>query len=792
MIRNYLKIAYRNLLRNKGFSVINITGLAIGMAAAMLILFWIRDEVSYDQFHQNKDRIYQVYNRVKMEGKISSWGGVSAPTTPAIQKDLPDVERVVRVISGYDALLTAGDKKITGSGSLVDTGFLQVFTFPLIEGDASTALNNKYSVVLTAATAKSLFGSEDPLGRMVKIGDKDQFAVTGVMKDPPGNSSFTFEYLLPYSYLTYGKGQDLGWGDNSTPTFVLLKPHVQFASAEAKIKGLKQRYDEGAKKMNWQLFLYPISRWHLFASFTNGVEDGGGQITFIKLFGAIAGFILLIACINFMNLTTARSEKRGKEVGIRKVVGAQKGSLIVQFIGESVLLAFLAGILAVFIVQLCLPGYNQLTHKNLFLDFGSVNLWIAFTGFILLVGLLAGSYPAFFLSSFKPSKVLKGSITKAKALVTPRKILVVLQFTFAIVMIICTVIIKQQIDYARDRETGYNKANLIYHSMRGDIEKNYTLIKNELIASGAALSVTKTNSPLTERWSDGWGQDWDGKDPNDNTSFDRFLEDEGLGKTAGLQFVQGRDLDLAKYPTDSSGLIINESALKEMKFSNPIGKRVSDLGVDWHIVGVIKDFIFTSPYEPTRPILICGAKSSFMTFNTLMIKLNPNHPTAQNLQGAKGIFEKYNPDYPFDPKFVDEEYARKFEDEQLQGKLAGFFAALTVFISCLGLFGLAAYMAESRVKEIGIRKVLGASVAGITTLLSKDFVKLVIIAFIIASPIAWWGMHAWLQNYTYRVPVQWWVFGLTGLASVVIALATVSYQSIRAALANPAKSLKSE
>jgi putative ABC transport system permease protein len=792
MIRNYLIIAYRNLLRNKGFSVINITGLAIGMAAAMLVLFWIRDEVSFDQFHQNKDRIYQVYNRVTMDGKTNCWGGISVPAAPAIQKDIPEVERVVRVISSENALLSVRDKKMQESGYLVDTGFLQIFSFPMVEGDISTALNNKYSVILTETTAKSLFGTLDPLGKLVKIGDKDQFAVTGILKDPPVNSSFTFKYLLPYSYLTYGKGQDLGWGDNSTPTYVLLKPHVQFASAEAKIKGLKQRYDEGSKKMNWQLFLYPISRWHLFSSFTNGVEDGGGQITFIKLFGAIAGFILLIACINFMNLTTARSEKRGKEVGIRKVVGAQRGSLIGQFIGESVLLAFLAGILAVFLVQLCLPSYNQLTHKNLILDVGSINLWIAFIGFMLFVGLLAGSYPAFFLSSFKPSKVLKGAITKAKALVTPRKILVVLQFTFAIVMMICTVIIKQQIDFARNRETGYNKANLIYHSMRGDIDKHYTLIKNELIASGVAVSVTKTNSPLTERWSDGWGQDWEGKDPNDNTSFDRYLEDEGLGKTAGLQFVQGRDLDLTKYPTDSTGLIINQSALKEMKFSHPIGKRVSDLGVDWHIVGVIKDFILTSPYEPTRPILICGAKSSFMTFNTLMIKLNPNHPTAQNLEGAKRIFEKYDPDYPFDPKFVDEEYARKFEDEQLQGKLAGFFAALTVFISCLGLFGLAAYMAESRIKEIGIRKVLGASVAGITTLLSKDFVKLVIIAFVIASPVAWWAMHAWLQSYTYRVSVEWWVFALTGLVSVVIALATVSYQSIRAALASPVKSLKSE
>jgi putative ABC transport system permease protein len=792
MIRNFFKVAYRNLLRNKGFSAINITGLAVGMAAAILILLWIQDELSYDEFHKNKDRIYEVWNKVQLDDKLRCWNSVPAPLARALEKDLPEIERAVRVESDNEILLSVGDKKIIKSGNIVDTGFLQMFSFPMLKGNPSTALNDMHSVVLTEKTAKSLFGNEDAMGKIVKIDNKDNYIVTGILQDLPNNTRFYCEYLLPWSYIKYREGQDLGWGDNSTDTYVMLKPNTNYASVASKVKEIRYKYDNDAKKMKWEQFIYPLKRWRLYSSFTNGVEDNGGRGAFVKLFGIIAGFILLIACINFMNLSTARSEKRAKEVGIRKVVGAQKSSLIGQFIGESVFLSLLAGIAAITIVQISLPGYNQLTEKNLFINIGNINTWIAFAGFILFTGLLAGSYPAFFLSSFRPVKVLKGTFKKANALVTPRKVLVVLQFTFATILIICTIIVKRQIDYARDRQTGYNKDNLVYHFMTGDIPKNYALIKNELLSSGIAKSVTKTNSPLTQRWSDGWGQDWEGKDPNDKTSFDRYLSDEGLGVTAGLQFIQGRDFDLKRFPTDSTGLIINESALKVMKFKDPIGKIVGDLGIKWHIVGVIKDFILTSPYEPTRPLLICGAKSTFMSFNVVQIKLNGNNATANNLKKAEAIFRKFNPEYPFDVKFVDEEYARKFENEQRQGTLAGLFAGLTIFISCLGLFGLATYMAENRIKEIGIRKVLGASVTGITTLLSKDFVILVIISFLIAAPLAWWGMYNWLQNYTIRVAIEWWVFALAGFLSVMIALLTVSYQSIRAAVANPAKSLRTE
>lgn len=793
MISNFFKVAFRNLLRNKGFSAINITGLAIGMAAAILILLWIYNEVSFDGFHANKDRIYEVWNRVPYKGEINVSDAVSRGTAEAIEKALPEVERAVRVQSTNNMLFSVGDKKLIRAGSMVDTGFLQVFSFPLLMGNANTALNDPHSIVITEATAKSLFGNEDALGKIIKADNTDNYTVTGIVKDLPDNTRFHFDFLLPLSGFKIRPEQDFGWSDNSTPTYVLLKPNATLAAANAKIKPLKQQYSEEAKNMKWELFLYPMSRWHLHSSFTNGVEDNGGFSTFVTLFGVIAAFILLIACINFMNLSTARSEKRAKEVGIRKVVGAQKSGLIGQFIGESVLMAFMAGVVAIVLVQLSLPVYNRLIGENLSVNYGNVYTWLVFIGFVLFTGLLAGSYPAFFLSSFRPVKVLKGTFKKANALVTPRKILVVLQYTFAIMLIICTIIVKQQIDHARDRETGYNKDNLVYHFMTGDIPKNYPLIKNELLSAGIAKSITKTNSPLTERWSNGWGQNWEGKDPNDNTSFDRYLADEGLGATAGLQFIEGRDFDLKKFPTDSTGLIVNESSLKVMKFkTDPIGKTVSDLGIDWHIVGVVKDFILTSPYEPTRPILICGAKSSFMQFQVVQIKLNGNNSTAQNLKKAEVIFKKYNPEYPFEMKFVDEAYAQKFNSEKTQGILAALFAGLTIFISCLGLFGLATSMAENRIKEIGVRKVLGASVTGITTLLSKDFVKLVIISFVIAAPISYWAMNTWLQQYQYRVSIEWWVFAVACLLSVTVAILTVSYQAIKAALANPVKSLRTE
>ena len=787
MLKNYFKITFRNLLRNKGFSAINILGLAIGMASAILILLWIQNEVSYDQFHENKDCIYEAWNRTERNGKTESWEITPSVLAKTVQSDFPEVERTARVQNLGNILLSPGDKSLTAPGYIVDSGFLQVFSFPLSEGNSKTALNDMHSIVITKKLAKKLFDGKEAIGKTIKVNNEDNFTVTAIAEDLPNNTKFDFEYLVPWSY-AHAKGYDDDfWGNNSVSTYVMLKHNAALASIAPKLKTLRAKYDKDDPHGGF--FLYPVNHWRLYSNFDNGAEDGG-RITIVKLFALIAAFILLIACINFMNLSTARSEKRAKEVGIRKVAGAQKTSLITQFIGESVLLAFLAAIIAIIIVFISLPAFNNLTDKKLFIDYGNIYFWLTGLGFVVFTGILAGSYPAFFLASFQPVKILKGTFKQANALITPRKVLVVLQFTFAIVLIISTVIVKQQISYAQQRETGYNKNNLLYHPLTGDLEKNYQIVKNELLSAGTAVSVTKTSSPLTEHWSNSWGFEWPGKDPNDKTIFERFAADEAIVTTAGLKILQGRDFNLKEYPTDSTAMLLNETAVKKMNLKEPIGQIIKDNNIDWHVVGVIKDFILQSPFQPIDPIVFEGAGKPM--FGGIHIKLNNKNSTAQNLKTAEAIFKKYNPAYPFEYKFIDEEYAKKFNDEQRTAKLSGIFAALTIFISCLGLFGLATYMAENRIKEIGVRKVLGASVANITTLLSKDFLKLVIVSIVIATPVAWWAMNKWLQNYPYHVNIKWWVFALSAVLSILIAFVTVSFQAIKAAMANPVKSLRTE
>ncbi len=566
---------------------------------------------------------------------------------------------------------------------------------------------------------------------------------------------------------------------------MLLKPGVNATAFNDHIRNITINHLDGKEKI--EVFLYDLSKSRLYSRFENG-KPAGGRIDTVRVFGIIAVFILVIACINFMNLSTARSEKRAKEVGIRQVVGAQKRWLVSQFLGESILISFMAAFVAILIVQFSLPAFNRLTDKQLYI-LGSSYFWLSGIAFIFFTGIIAGSYPAFYLSGFNPVRILKGTFKAANTLVAPRIVLVVLQFTFAIVLIIATLVVNRQIKYAQEREAGYSKANLAYVYLQGDINKNYTPIKNELLGSGTALAISKTSSPLTESWSDSWGFEWEGKDLNSKIDFNRFCSDGDLVKTTGMRIVAGRDMDLEHYPTDSTACLLNESAVKIMGFKRPLGQIIKDDGINWHVTGIVKDIIMQSPYEPLKPMVIEGPKG---WFNVMHIKFNPKYSTSRALATTEKIFKKYNPEYPFEYHFVDEEYAKKFNDERRTATLASLFAGLTIFISCLGLFGLATYMAENRTREIGIRKVLGAGIGTITTLISKDFIKLVLIAIVIASPVAWWAMNQWLSTFKYHINVGWKVFFVSGSLAIIIALLTVSYQAIKAALANPVKSLRSQ
>lgn len=786
MLKNYWKIAVRNLLRSKGFSFLNIAGLVLGMASATLILLWIQHERSYDTFHEKNARLYELMTSHFADGKWGTGSATPEVMPPAIMKDCPEVEDVVRISWNSSLLFNYKDKAIKAEGAASDTGFLTAFSFLLIKGDAGTALRDPYSIVVTEGMAKKLFGDEDPMGKIVKMDNKDNFKVTGVLKDLPDNTQFRFEFINSYNFLTMKGWIDKDWTDVNNRAFVLLKPHTSLGAVNARLKGMIHQYSGG--RTTTEAFIYPLNKMRLYSDFEDR-KPSGGRITTVRIFGLVAALILGIACINFMNLSTARSERRGKEVGIRKVVGARKPSLILQFLCESLMIAFISGILAFFVVQWSLPAFGELTHKHLVLGYPDPYFWLCALGFVLLTGLLAGSYPAFFLSSFRPAAVLKGASLKVHALLTPRKVLVVTQFTIAVVLIVSSLVIARQIQYAQDRKTGYDQRNLIYMYLEGDIRSHFPTIKQELLQSGAATAVSMTTSPLTQTWSRGSGLSWEGMAPNTHISFIRTGSTGDIAKAAGLKLVSGRDLDVYTYPTDSFACLVNEAAVKMMGIKDPVGQWIFDDPVKWHIVGVVKDFVMGSPYEPIMPLIIKGPK---FYMSTMHVRLNGEHSTRENLAVMEKIFKTYNPAYPFEYHFIDADYADKFSNERLTGKLASLFAGLTILISCLGLFGLAAYMAESRTKEIGIRKVLGASAMRISLLLSSGFVRLVLIAIAVATPIAWYVTHQWLQGYHYRVTIQWWWFGAAGLIAVVIALLAVSTQSIRAAMTNPVKSLRSE
>lgn len=792
MFRNYFRVALRNALRNKAFSAINITGLATGIVSVALIMLWVQNELSYDRFHPDSDRLYEAWNRDTFDGRIECWSTTPRILASTLKNEYPEVEHAISYADyQMEFLISKDDKKFTdNSGIITETPFLSMFNFPLLSGDATTALDDPFSIVLTKGFADKIFGDELAQGKTVTLryGTEElNFIVTGVLKELPNNTGFDFGYLLSWELMRAMGEDDTYWGNNSVLTFVKLNEGVSLDQFNSKMKDIVRRHTED--QQHNEMFLYPVSKLRLYSSFVNGFPHGG-RIEVVRLFEVIALFIIIISCINFMNLTTARCENRAKEVGIRKTVGANYKSLVGQFLTESLLLSAIAGFIAILAAYFLLPLFNTLTEKQLVINYGDPRIWVAFFTLVIFAGLLAGSYPSFFLSSFKPIRVLKGNYISIRSGGAVRKALVIFQFSVTFILIIGTLVVNEQINFAQRRETGFSKDRLIYHSISGDLAKNFIPLKKELLESGTAISISKTFSPITQLWSNTPGIQWQGKDPNLQIIFDRYAADEHIVATAGLNLIAGRDLDLLKFPSDSTAAIINESAANVMKFENPVGEHFIDDGKEWLIVGVVKDFVARSPFQKVAPMVILGAAKNY--FYTVHLKLTDAVPLAQALEKTEKSFKKYNPDYPFEYHFADVEYEKKFNDEKKTQRLSALSGSLAIFISCLGILGLSIHIAHKRMKEIGIRKVLGASTASVLVLLSKEPVRLICISLFIASPIAYWAMQKWLENYDYKVNVGWWIFLFTGAGTLLIALATISIQTIRAAIMNPANSLKHE
>lgn len=789
MIKNHLNIARRSLLKNKVFSAINIIGLAIGMSAVLLIALWVQNQFLYDNFYNNKENIYKLMNRTDKDGWVNIHDITMAAAAPALESQFPEVEHAARVLWTEDRLLTYGDKSFKEKGNEVDPGFLSIFDFPILKGQKNTMLDEPNSIVLTESLAKSLFGDENPLNKIITLKNAIPYKVTGVIEDLPSYTDFSFKYLIPIG--TDRKKTLTTWNNNSLTTYLSLKPNTDVHAFNQKIKPLVTK---NADYLKWtSIFLHPMSQAHLYSNFENGLATGG-KIEKVRLIGGIGLLILLIACINFMNLSTARSQKRSKEVGVRKVIGATRKKLINQFLFESILLTFIAGIVAIALTVIFLPVFNSVLDKPLEVDWMNPIIWSVGIVFILLTGFLAGIYPAFVLSALQPIKTLKGVFSKTKSLFNLREGLVVFQFSIAIFLIVATLVIRQQIKFAAERDIGYQASQLIEVPVEGELGKNYNAIKTELIRNRYAMDVARTGGWTIAQsvGSSGGIFSWEGATPDQvsNSFFKFVLTDGGVINTVGLNLLDGRDIDYANSLADSSSILLNETAVKRMGLDSPVGKYLKWGDENLTIVGVIKDYIVDSPYGDIQPLIVKAAGEEYL-YN-IVIRTNPQLSMVQTIDGIEKIIKKFNPAYPFYYKFVDEQYAKKFHDEQQMGNLAFMFSLLAIFISCLGLFGLASYIAESRIKEIGIRKVLGASITGICTMLSKNFLKLVVFSFVLASPIAWWAMNVWLENFTYRIDMQWWMLTTAGGLAVSVALITVSTQSIKAAWKNPVDSLRDE
>lgn len=789
MLKNFFLITLRNLKKSGLYSAINIFGLAIGIVCSVLILLWVDDEVSYDKFLPKYDRLYQVWIAGDYDNKINNWNSVPLPTYEALKTIDSNIKRTVVTGWGAPRLLTAGEVRIMQDGYYVSEEFLEMFEYPLVSGSPAEALKDPRSIVISESLAKILFGDEDPMGKPIKFSDEGTLQVTGILKDVPQNSSFQFDYLAPWKYREsvnpWVVENKNNWGNYSFQVFVELNDPFRELDVEESIYDLAMEKD-GGDGIEKHFFLYPMRQWRLYSNFDDQGNEIGGRSDYVQLFTAIAIVILIIACINFMNLATARSEKRAKEVGIRKSLGTTRARLIYQFISESIIITFIAFLLAVLLTELSLPAYNNLVEKELSIEYSSPLFWLCSVGIIVVLGMISGSYPAFYLSSFDPVRTLKGTVKLGKGATLPRKILVILQFGFSIVLLISTIVIFQQIELVKNRDLGYQQENLISIELTEDLRNNYDVLKQELIQSSWVESVTRSNSEITQVNSNNF-LGWPGKPENQKVLFTTITCEFDYAQTMGIEMLMGRDFS-KEFASDSNAIVVNKAALDIMNLEDPIGTNLDLWGQDRRLVGVIDNVLMGSPYEPVRPsFLILMDWGGYIS-----IRLKATNDLQASLAGVEEIVTKHNPDYPFEYRFADVEFQRKFTTISLTKKLATLFAALALIITGLGLFGLASYTAEQRVKEIGIRKVLGASVQNLMGLMSKDFAWLVIVAFLLAAPTSYYLLDQYLERYTIRVNLQWWIFPLVGLVVLVFAIAIVSDQARRAAKANPVQSLRNE
>ena len=791
MIKSYFKIAFRNLVKSKVFSLINILGLALGMACSLMILLWVRDERSVNNFHVNGPRLYSIYERQYIDGKTD--GGFYTPGVLAneMKRVIPEIEYATNFAWDAPQRVTfeVGNKIIKFDGCYADSDYFKMFSYPLLQGKPATALNTPVSLCISNKMAKSFFGSaEAAIGKTIRYENRKDLTVTGVFADLPENASLKFEFLINWTEFLVNNSWAKNWGNNGPGTFIQLRANAKPQPVEAKIKKFLDNYNkEQTASFRIELYMQLFGERYLHSNFKNGFIEGG-RIEYVRLFSIVAVFILLIACINFMNLTTARSAKRAKEIGIRKVAGAIRPVLMRQFLSEAMLITSLSVVLAVVIVIGILPLFNQLTGKHIVLPYSNIYFWLSLAGLTFVTGLLSGSYPALFLSSFKPITVLKGTLKFSNGATIFRKGLVIFQFVLSIVLITGTIIVSQQINYVQHVNLGYNRENLVYIPIEGDLGKQYKVLKQEALKTAGIKEVTCISESPTNMDNGTGGVQWDGKDPNSSPMFTQASTGYDFVTTMNLKLLAGRDLS-KDFASDSAGYLVNEEALKIIKYKDPLGKPLTFWGKKGSIVGVLKDFHFSSLHDPIKPLILRLGETD--GYGNILVRTEAGK-TKEALANLEKLCKQLNPKFPFTYYFSDEEYQKLYKSEEVVSKLSNCFAFLGIFISCLGLLGLVMFTAEQRVKEIGIRKVLGASVVSLFALLSKEFIVLVVIALGIASPLAWWAMHSWLQGFAYSVPIGLWVFAVAGVLAILIALLTVSFQAIKAAVANPVKSLRTE